>query len=103
LTVQVDSVGLDDASIPANVLAAANFYQHEPFTIRGRPTIHAEDPSRTTILGNFRFEYKHRDVDESSATWVRRKLGGAHAKMELDPTVWERVEQLIVGASTSHE
>ena len=103
LTVQVDSVGLHAGTIPPNVAKAANFYQHEPFTIRGRQTIHAADPARTTILGNFQFHYDGHAVDESSATWVRRTLGRAHAKMELDPAVWQRVERLILDTVTRHE
>jgi hypothetical protein len=34
LTVQVDSVGLRDSRIPANVRAAANFYQHDSSRFR---------------------------------------------------------------------
>jgi pimeloyl-ACP methyl ester carboxylesterase len=98
LTLQVDSVGLSDAVIPANVHAAANFFQHDLLTIRGRGEIRAEDPSRTRIIGNYQFSYYFRHVDESSASWPRRTLGGSHAKMELDPQVWARVEQLILDA-----
>ena len=96
LTVQVDDVGLHGGTIPPNVLAAANFYQHEPFSIWGRQTIHAADPERTKILGNFQFHYRGRDVDTSSASWARRHLGRGHTKMELDPAVWQQVEALIL-------
>ena len=100
LTVQVDSVGAHDAVIPANVRAAANFYQRDPFTaIHGRTEIRAADPARTEILGNFRFSYILHDVDQSDASWARRKFGGSHNKMELDPAVWDRVEQLIRDAA----
>ena len=57
LTLQVDSVGRNDAAIPANVRNAVNFYQHDLFTIQGRREIHAADPSKTQILGNFKFSY----------------------------------------------
>ena len=103
LTVQIDSVGLHAGTIPPNVAAAANFYQHEPFTIWGRQEIHAEDPSRTAIIGNFQFHYQGRKVDDSSASWIRRKFGGGHAKMELDPAVWEKVEGLILNAIKKHD
>jgi pimeloyl-ACP methyl ester carboxylesterase len=98
LTVQVDSVGLHDGIIPANVRAAANFYQHDLFTIRGRGEIRAADPSRTRILGNFQLSYHSLFVDESDTSWARRTFGGSHVRMELDPRVWNDVEQLILDA-----
>jgi pimeloyl-ACP methyl ester carboxylesterase len=93
LTIQVDSVGVDDAVIPGNVRAALNLYQHDPFTIQGRSEIRAADPSRTRILGNFRYTYP---LPAEEGSWARRKLGGSHARMELDPAVWARVEELIL-------
>ncbi len=98
LTVQVDSVGRNDAVIPANVAASANLFQHDGPPIMGRKRIRAADPSRTRILGNFRYHYLFQEVDMSSAAWARRNLGGAHARMELDPKVWARVERLILDA-----
>jgi len=95
LTVQVDSVGLHDATIPANVRSAVNFYQHDPLTIQGRAEIRAEDSEKTAILGNFESTYIFRSVDESNASWARRTFGGSHAKMELDPAIWLQVEQYI--------
>lgn len=95
LTVQVDSVGHNDAVIPANVAAAANLFQHDGPPIMGRTRIRAEDPSRTRILGNFQYRYWFKNVDMSSATWARKNLGGAHARMELDPKVWAQVGRLI--------
>lgn len=98
LTVQVDSVGVHDQVIPANVMAAANFYQHDPLTIQGRQDIRAADPARTRILGNFRESYIQRSIDETDASWARRTFGGSHAKMELDPAIWNQVEQYVVDA-----
>jgi len=98
LTVQVDSVGVSDRVIPANVHAAVNFYQHDPLTIQGRTKIQAADPARTAILGNFEESYLHRSVDESNASLPRRVFGGSHAKMELDPAVWNEVERYISDA-----
>lgn len=98
LTVQVDSVGINDAVIPANVRAAVNFYQHDPMSLQGRSEIRAADPARTVILGNFRRSYKSRPVDLSNASWRRKLLGRSHTKMELDPEVWSRVEQYIADA-----
>ena len=95
LTVQVDSVGVRDEIIPANVHAAVNLFQHDPLTIQGRAQIRAADPTITSILGNYRFSYGSRSIDESNASWARRTLGGSHAKMELDPAVWKLVQQYI--------
>ena len=95
LTVQVDSVGLRDGVVPANVKAAVNFYQHDPLTIEGRSKIRAADSSKTAILGNFEESYIGRSVDKTNSSWARSTLGGSHAKMELDPEVWDRVEQYI--------
>jgi hypothetical protein len=60
LTIQVDSVskrGENDGLIPANVAQAINLYQLDGL-LHGRAQIVAADPSRTEILGNFRFDYK---------------------------------------------
>lgn len=97
LTVQVDSFGPRDDRIPANVRAAANFYQREPLTLWGESEIRAEDPARTRILGNFRRRYP---------LWLPyppmpalRRLGGGHARMEADPAAWAEVEALITAAA----
>lgn len=100
LTVQVDSVGLRDSVVPANVRAAANFYQHDLLTIRGRGEIRAEDPSRTRIIGNYQFSYYFYPVNKEDASWSRRTLGGSHARMELDPAIWMQVEGLILDAAS---
>jgi hypothetical protein len=101
LTVQVDSVGRrHDSVIPANVREAINFYQHDLFTVvHGSGEIRAADPSRTRILGNYEMSYYFRRVDPSEASWARRKFGGSHTKMELDPALWNRVEHLIMEAA----
>jgi hypothetical protein len=99
LTVQIDSVGVHDDLIPGNVHAAVNFYQHDPFTaVHGRRETRAADPSRTAILGNFESSYIFRSVNESDASKPRQLFGGSHTKMELDPLVWNRVEQYISDA-----
>lgn len=98
LTVQVDSIGMNDGLVPPNVDAAVNFYQRDPLTIQGRGEIRAEDPARTAILGNFQETYRSRSVDESNASWPRKVLGGSHVKLEQDPAVWNRVEQYITDA-----
>ena len=98
LTVQVDSVGRGDAVIPANVAAAANLYQSNGWIIRGEPEIRAEDPRRTKILGNFRYDYSKKKIDLSDVSWWKKVLRMAHTKMDFDPDVWQRVEELILAA-----
>jgi hypothetical protein len=107
LTVQVDSVGVRDKVVPPNVHAAVNFYQHDPLTIEGRSEIEAADSSKTAILGNFEKTYLGRPMEStntrtasnssnsSNSSWVRSTFGGSHARMELDPALWDSVEQYI--------
>jgi hypothetical protein len=101
LAVQVDSVGRGDAIIPPNVAAAANLYQTDGALIRGERTIRAEDPSKTVILGNFHFRYAGQTVDLSSIPWYKIIFRRAHAKMNADPNVWEKVRELIMAAIES--
>jgi len=96
LTVQIDSVGRGDGRIPPNVLRAANIFQKNGLLIRGEAPIVAEDPLRTTILGNFEFDYRERRIDISAVPWHKKILREAHTKMEHDPEVWEKVEGLIM-------
>jgi hypothetical protein len=53
LTVQIDSVGFTDATVPANVKEAANYYRWAIAPPYGRNKIHAQDAGATEILGNF--------------------------------------------------
>lgn len=96
LTVQVDSVGIDDQVIPPNVARAANFYQRNGLLIRGQPAIRAEDPQKTLIVGNFKYDYAHKDVDRSGAPAYENIFAVAHAKIASDPEVWAKVQELIV-------
>ncbi len=96
LTIQVDSVGRKDRVIPSNVVRAINFYQHDGPFIRGRSEIVAEDFRKTTILGNYKYDYRNKKVDDSALFWLARILEGGHAKLEFDPDVWAKVGQLIV-------
>lgn len=95
LTVQVDSIGNGAGTIPPNVAHAANFYQRNSLFLHGRSEIRAQDPEKTRILGNFRYDYSHKNVDLSKASVAERIAGGAHTKMEFDPEVWSAVEKLI--------
>ena len=94
LTIRIDSVGLRDGLLPANVKSAANLYQRNGWLVKGEPTIQAEDP-RTRILGNWRYDYRNKTVDLSSLVWYKRLLHTSHAKMGHDPEVWSKVEGLI--------
>jgi len=97
LTIQVDSVtkdGRDDSLIPANVKEAVNFYQTRGF-LRGRPAIRAQDPSRTTILGNFAFRYQEQPAECRNYPWSARVLFKWHTAIECDPKVWNQIEGLI--------
>ena len=96
LTVQVDSVGRDDAKIPPNVRLAANLFQSNGIFIKGEPKIWAEDPSRTTIIGNFQFDYANKEIDLSGVNWFKKLFRSAHTKMDYDPDVWLKVENLIL-------
>jgi hypothetical protein len=98
LTVQMDSVGRGDESIPPNVRQAANLHQQDGLVIRGEKEIRAEDPEKTEILGNFQFSHKNKKVDMSGVKWHKRVFRNAHAKMDRDPAVWAKVEELILGA-----
>jgi len=97
LTVQVDSVskaGRDDATIPDNVRYAANFYQDKGF-VRGQQKIVAADASRTTILGNFFFDYSAHPISCPEYPWYTRFFMRSHIEIECDQKVWQRVENLI--------
>jgi len=97
LTIQVDSVsklGQDDRWIPANVGQAVNFYQANGL-LRGRREILAADSSRTEILGNYRVDYKTKNVNCHGFPWYAQMFMSSHIKIECDPSVWKQVESLI--------
>lgn len=96
LTVQIDSVGLNDGKIPPNVQAAANLYQPNGWFIKGEKPIRAEDPQKTEILGNFAYDYGEKQVDLSHVGWFKKLFRSAHTKIGNDPDVWAEVEKLIL-------
>jgi hypothetical protein len=57
LTVQVDSVGFTDATVPPNVKEAANYFRRATLPPYGRAKIYAEDAGKTQILGNFEIDH----------------------------------------------
>jgi hypothetical protein len=98
LTVQIDSVDLvyDDHVIPSNVKRAANLFQNDGWILRGEDEIEPENPNKTEILANIRFDYRDKNVDMSSMTWERRLFSIPHVKMEADPEVWVTVGKMIL-------
>ena len=97
LTIQIDSVGWDDAVVPPNVRRAANFYQTNGFVIRGEGPIRAQDPKRTSIIADCRMDYSKRKIDISHVDWFKKLGRVAHSYISYDPQVWTRVEELILG------
>ena len=96
LTVQIDSVGMDDGIIPSNVARAANLFQKNGLLVRGEPEIRPEDANKTEIIGNFEFDYRDKTIDLSEVFWFKRIFRTAHSKMDFDPMVWKKVEAIIL-------
>lgn len=107
LTVQIDSVGVlyDDHIIPSNVKHAANLFQNDGWILRGEDKIEPENPNKTEILANIRFDYRDKNVDMSRLSWERKLFSIPHVKMEADPEVWLTVEKMILSeiVATSDE
>ena len=96
LTVQVDSIGWGDRLIPTNVARAANLFQRNGLIIKGEREVRPQDPGRTTIIGNFEFDYSHKKINISEVSWHKKIFRVAHTKMDQDPAVWGLVEKIIV-------
>ena len=96
LTVQIDSVGIGDEVVPSNVRRAANLFQSNGLFVRGESRIRPADPGKTEILGNLEFDYSDKEIDLSSVSWLKRIFRTAHTKMDFDPEVWGKVEELIL-------
>ncbi len=97
LTIQVDSVakiGEDDLVIPPNVVEAVNYYQTDGI-LHGCPQIRAEDPTRTRIMGNFRFQYHAHPIQCEGLPWYSHIFTRPHIEIECDPTVLGQVDSLI--------
>jgi hypothetical protein len=106
LTVQIDSVGRDDGTVPANVRNAANLFQTDGWFLDGEHPIRAADPSRTRILGNWRFDYKHppgSEISLADVPWWKLAFRIPHARMDRDPAVWNLARRLLEAACTGAE
>lgn len=95
---QIDSVGFGDDEVPANVRRAANFYQDDGWVIAGENPIRATDPSRTRVIGNWKFAYDRPPgsaIDIRDLPWWKKAFRVAHARMDRDPRVWAAAGALI--------
>lgn len=102
LVAVIDSYGEGDNLVPPNVRAALNIYQRDHLFIKGERRFVAEDPSRTTILGNYRRYYRWKGGAELGSTeyeaepWHRRIFVGSHLKIEYDEKVNRLLQQTIL-------
>ena len=98
LTLQVDSVGWDDADVPPNVRWAANLFQDEGAVIAGEHPIKPSDPRRTTVVGEWEFDYDRppgNGIAIDGLPWHKTFLRADHARMDLDPRVWSKAARLV--------
>lgn len=101
LTIQIDSVGIEDGEIPPNVRYAANLYQDEGAVIAGEHPIRAADTARTRIVGQWEFDYDRPPgsrIRVDDLPWHKTFLRADHARMDRDPRVWRAVERLVADA-----
>jgi len=106
LTVQIDSVGREDGALPPNVRNAANLYQTDGWFLDGEHPIRASDPSRTRILGNWRFDYSRppgSEISLADVPWWKLAFRIPHARMDRDPEVWNLTRRLLAAACTGGE
>ena len=106
LTVQIDSVGREDGTVPPNVRNAANLYQTDGWFLDGEHPIRASDRSRTRILGNWRFDYSRppgSEISLADVPWWKLAFRVPHARMDRDPEVWRLARRLLEAACTGGE
>jgi len=99
LTIQIDIVpkpGQKPVVIPGNVEGAINFFQAESGgLLHGRSAVVAEDPARTTIIGNVHMTYDGRRVDCLNYPWLARTFNKPHHEIENDARIWNQIASLI--------
>ena len=101
LLVVVDAYGKDSYVVPANVHAAANFFQREHLVIKGAPVISASDPARTRILENTEISFKDRDdVEALEHGFVQRIAMDEHVRLEYVPELWNKIEKMLTSAAS---
>jgi hypothetical protein len=96
LAVEITNEGACSGAIPSNVARAANICLDQRWADHGRKRISAEDPARTQILANLRPSSDGRWLDISEATQLQPTVWYRDAHMELDPLVWNHVEDYIL-------
>jgi pimeloyl-ACP methyl ester carboxylesterase len=97
MTIQVDSINKGwghDCLIPPNVDAAINFYQTRG-PAHGCQALRAVDPSRTRILGSYRFDYTSQPPACRTYSWANRHFLKSHEAIDCDPRVWSQIEEQI--------
>lgn len=98
LTLQIDSVGWDDEGVPPNVRWAANLYQDDGRVIAGQHPIRPVDPHRTTVVGEWEFDYDRPPgsrIQIDGLPWHKTFLRADHARMDRDPRVWRMAGWLV--------
>jgi len=68
-------------AFPANVAEAMNFYQVKGL-IHGLSKIMAAYPTRTAVLGDFRFEYEKEPPGCQAYPWYDRRFFKGHTSIE---------------------
>jgi hypothetical protein len=76
------------------VAQAANFYQSNG-VVHGQSAIRTADPTRTKIIGNFRFDYKSSPYTCNEYPWYDRVFVKPHTQIECDPNAWKQAQALI--------
>ena len=77
LTIQVDSVGIDDVTVPSNVKQSAIFYAHDYLMFMTTKRLKLQDASKTTIVADVLVK------------------GASHLSITRDPRIRELVVKTI--------
>lgn len=77
LTIQVDSVGIDDVTVPSNVKEGAIFHAHDPLMFMTTKRLKVEDSSKTKIVANILVK------------------GAGHLSITRDPRIRELVVKTV--------
>lgn len=104
LLILIDSFGRDTCYAPPNVREAINFFQRDNLVLRGADDLRAQDPARTTILGNIKISLDDRpDIVADEHSLPHRLAFGAHARLEYHPELWTRIEQLLTSTAAQRD
>ncbi|MBI4893980.1 MAG: hypothetical protein HY821_25405 [Acidobacteria bacterium] len=104
LLLVVDAFGKDSYLVPANVHAAANWFQRDHLVIKGAAEITAADAAKTRILENTQISFKGRkDAQADELSFVQRQVMNEHARMEYVPELWSRIERMLTEAARARD